>query len=183
MTALAASSHHACRSCEEYIERWLSLVLVVDCQRTHQQSSSHFDLDISTSLLLHSHKFKWSAALPVQDLQGALEAYSAVLAFPEATAADKLAAASNRAACNLAKHNYSSTVSDCSMAFSLLTGQDLHASLDLHAWLASEQGVLRAWLLHTCTHGPPSCTRVVLSRATTSRSPIYNAVRLLVSPV
>lgn len=82
----------------------------------------------------------------MQDLQGALETYSAVLAFPEATAADKLAAASNRAACNLAQHNYSSTVSDCSMAFGLLTGRDLHASLDLHGWLASEQGVSDTWL-------------------------------------
>lgn len=84
-----------------------------------------------------------------QDLQGASDAYSAVLALPAAASADKLAATSNRAACSLAQRNYSSTVSDCNAALGLLTGQDMHASSGVHAWLATEQG---AWLFCSRLH-------------------------------
>lgn len=83
-----------------------------------------------------------NAALLAQDLQGASDAYSAVLALAEGTTADKLAAASNRAACRLAQRNYSSTVHDCNLALGLLTGQELHANSGVHAWLASEKGAL-----------------------------------------
>ena len=78
--------------------------------------------------------------LAVQDLQGAADAYSAVLALLGASAADRLAAASNRAACSLAQRNYSSTIQDCSLAFGLLTGHACHDVSDVHAWLASKQG-------------------------------------------
>ena len=81
-----------------------------------------------------------STGMFAQDFQGAADAYSAVLATTSAPSADKLAAASNRAACSLVQRNYSSVVDDCTIAFELLTGQDLLAIPDMHAWLASDQG-------------------------------------------
>ena len=72
-----------------------------------------------------------------QDLQGAAEAYTVVLDLSDAASADRLAAASNRAACYLAQAQYSSTVADCNLAFTLLTGQDTKAC-HVHAWLASD---------------------------------------------
>ncbi len=76
----------------------------------------------------------------VQDLQGAADAYAAVLALPDAAPADRLAAVSNRAACSLAQHNYSSAVSDCSLAFGLLVQEEVQADPDIHTWLQSSQG-------------------------------------------
>lgn len=72
-----------------------------------------------------------------QDLPGAAEAYTVVLDLSDAASADRLAAASNRAACYLAQAQYSSTVTDCNLAFGLLTGQDSKAC-HLPTWLSSD---------------------------------------------
>lgn len=60
-----------------------------------------------------------------------------MLDLSDASAGDKLAAASNRAACNLALAQYSSTIADCHLALKLLTGQDAKA-LDAPTWLKSQ---------------------------------------------
>lgn len=88
----------------------------------------------------------------LQDLQGAADAYTAVLALSDAANADKLAAASNRAACSLAQHSYTNAVNDCSLALGLLIGRHVP---DVHAWLGpSHQGGLSS--------GHRSCTLYVL---------------------
>ncbi|KAA6428647.1 MAG: dyslexia susceptibility 1 candidate protein [Trebouxia sp. A1-2] len=74
-----------------------------------------------------------------QDMQGAADAYTALLALPDAACTDKLAAASNRAACSLAQRDYAKVVADCNLAFGLLTRKDGLASLDIQKYLQSNQ--------------------------------------------
>lgn len=72
-------------------------------------------------------------------MQGAADAYTALLALPDAACTDKLAAASNRAACSLAQRDYAKVVADCNLAFGLLTRKDGLASLDIQKYLQSNQ--------------------------------------------
>ncbi len=72
-------------------------------------------------------------------MQGAADAYTAVLALPDAACADKLAAASNRAACSLAQRDYTKVVDDCNLAFGLLIRGDGPAALDIQDYLQSNK--------------------------------------------
>ncbi len=72
-------------------------------------------------------------------MQGAADAYTAVLALPDAACTDKLAAASNRAACSLAQCDYAKVVADCNLAFGLLIGVDGLTSLDIQDYLQSNK--------------------------------------------
>lgn len=84
----------------------------------------------------------------MQDLQGAVDAYTVLLALPDAAPADRLAAASNRAACSLAQRNYSNAVDDCNLALAMLTGSNAAGSyaeaasdvFDSHAWITLGEG-------------------------------------------
>ena len=70
-------------------------------------------------------------------MQGAADAYTAVLALPDAACTDKLAAASNRAACSLAQRDYAKVVDDCNLAFGLLMRVDGLTALDIQDYLQS----------------------------------------------
>ena len=81
----------------------------------------------------------------MQDLQGATDAYTAVLALSDAGPADKLAALSNRAACSLAQLNFQDAVDDCNSACAALTGHDAQPSADVQSWLKTNaEGVVHA---------------------------------------
>ena len=73
----------------------------------------------------------------MQDVQGASEAFTVVLELSGASEGDRLAAASNRAACHLAQAQYSSTVADCNLALDLLLGIRGSAS-QAHSWSPRE---------------------------------------------
>ncbi len=67
-------------------------------------------------------------------MQGAADAYTAVLALPDAACADKLAAA-----CSLAQRDYTKVIDDCNLAFGLLIRVDGLAALDIQDYLQSNQ--------------------------------------------
>lgn len=72
-------------------------------------------------------------------MQGAADAYTAVLALPDAACADRLAAASNRAACSLAQRDYTKVIDDCNLAFGLLMRVNGLTALDVQDYLQSNK--------------------------------------------
>ena len=95
-----------------------------------------------------------SQSLPdvVQDLQGAADAYTVLLALPDAAPADRLAAASNRAACSLAQRSFSNAVDDCNLALAMLAGSNAEAAcgvFDFQAWITLGEGGAPACLCNS----------------------------------